>query len=193
VTAASLCSTDLFTNAIGESNGVRRASLGLSMKAFYIALVLDVSAFLCAAQSSNQQPKIENISDMKFAAFRNVPTCFTVAVEHGDPSSGPSTVLLKGRKGCEVPMHYHTATEQVVMVSGTARMEMKGDQPRIITAGAFATIPTRHPYSFSCKTNCSFYVISDGVFDSHYVDDSGNEIPFEKAAKPAANNAGSHY
>jgi quercetin dioxygenase-like cupin family protein len=153
------------------------------MKTFPVCLFLCVSALPCAAQSSNPQPKIENVSDMKFVNVPNVPTCFRAAVEHGDPSSGPSTLLVKGTKGCEVPMHYHTPTEQVVMVSGTARIEMKGDRPRIMKAGGFATAPPRHAHHFTCTSACQFYVISDGVFDIHYVDDSGNEIPFEQAVK----------
>jgi quercetin dioxygenase-like cupin family protein len=163
------------------------------VKAIYISLVLCASALPCAAQNSNPQPKIENVADMKFATFPNVPTCLTGAVEHGDPSSGPSTFLVKGTKGCEVPMHYHTPTEQVLMVSGTARIEMKGDQPRIVKAGAFATAPPRHPHHFTCTSACQFYLISDGVFDVHYVDDNGNEIPFDRAVKPAAKTTRSQY
>jgi len=153
------------------------------MKGFRVSLWLCVSALSCAAQSNNPQPKVENASDMKFVAFPNVPTCFTGAVEHGDPSSGPSTFLVKGAKGCEVPMHFHTPTEQVVMVSGMGRMEMKGDQPRIMKAGAFAIAPPRHAHQFTCISACQFYVISDGAFDIHYVDNTGNEIPFEQAVK----------
>jgi quercetin dioxygenase-like cupin family protein len=153
------------------------------MKVFCVSVILCVSVLPSAAQSSNSQAKIENVSDMKFVAFPNVPTCFTGAVEHGDPSSGPSTFLVKGTKGCEVPMHFHTPTEQVVMVSGTARMEMKGDQPRIMKPGAFATAPSRHAHRLTCTSACQFYVFSDGVFDIHYIDGSGNEIPFEQAVK----------
>jgi hypothetical protein len=163
------------------------------MKTFYVSLLLCASAWLCAAQNGNPQSKIENIADMKFVTFPYVPTCFTGAAEHGDPSSGPFTLLVKGTKRCEVPMHYHTSTEQVVMVSGTARIEMNGDKPRIMIAGAFAIAPARHPHNFTCKTACKFYVISDGIFDIHYIDDSGNEIPFEKAVKPAAKTVERQY
>jgi quercetin dioxygenase-like cupin family protein len=162
------------------------------MKAFHVCLLLCATALPCTAQSTNPQPKIENVGDMKFMTFPNVPTCFTGAVEQGDPSSGPSTFLVKGTKGCEVPMHFHTPTEQVVMVSGTARMEMKGDQPRIMKAGAFAAAPPRHPHHFTCTSACQFYVISDGVFDIHYIDDSGTEIPFEQAVKSLRNGSSSH-
>ena len=159
------------------------------MKTFRVCLLLCVSALPCAAQS-NSQPKIENVSDMKFAAFPNVPTCFTGAVENGDPSSGPATFLVKGTKGCDVPMHFHTPTEQVVMVSGTARLEMKGEQPRAVKAGAFAITPPRHAHHFTCTSACEFYVVSDGAFDIHYVDDSGKEIPFEQAVKSLGKTAG---
>ena len=162
------------------------------MKPFRISLLFVASAIVCAAQSTTPQPKIENVSDMKFANLPDVPTCLTGAVEHGDPSNGPATFLVRGTKGCDVPMHFHTPVEQVVMVSGTARLEMKGDQPRILKAGAFAIAPSRHPHHFTCTSACEFYVVSDGPFDVHYIDDSGKEIPFELAVKSLANGASGH-
>lgn len=163
------------------------------MKALYVSLLLLTSAFLCAAQNSNLQPKIEDLGELKFATAPDVPACFTSALAYGDPNSGPSTFVVKGAKGCEIPMHYHTPTEQVVMVGGKGRMEMKGSPPRVIRAGAFAITPPRHPHRFACETACQFYIISDGVFDIHYVDEGGNEIPFEKAVKPVAKAAASQY
>ena len=155
------------------------------MKTFRICLLFCASALICAAQSTSLQPKIENAGDMKFKTVPNVPTCFTGAVENGDPSKGPATFLVKGTKGCDVPMHFHSVTEQVMMVNGTARMEMRGDQPRIVKAGAFAITPPRHPHHFTCTSACEFYVVSDGPFDIHYINDSGTEISFEEAVKSA--------
>jgi quercetin dioxygenase-like cupin family protein len=155
------------------------------MKAFCISLLLCASALPCAAQNTGPQPKIDNAEDMKFAPFPNVPTCFAGAVEHGDPTTGPSTFFVKGTKGCEVPMHFHSVTEQVLMVNGTARMQMKGDQPRILKGGAFAITPSRHPHRLTCTSACEFYVVSEGPFDIHYIDDGGTDISFEQAVKPA--------
>ena len=155
------------------------------MKTVRISLLFCTSALVCAAQSTSPQPKIENVNDMKFVAFPNVPTCFTGAVVQGDPSSGPSTFLVKGTKGCSIPMHFHTPVEQVVMVSGTARMQMKGDQPQVLKTGAFAISPSRHPHQVICTSACEFYVVSDGPFDIHYINDGGTEISFEQAVKPA--------
>jgi len=155
------------------------------MKTFRISLLFCASALACAAQSTGPQPKIENAGDMKFAPFPNLPTCFTGAVEHGDPGTGPATFFIKGTKGCKVPMHFHSVTEQLMMVNGTAQIQMKGDAPRILKGGAFVITPSRHPHLLTCTSACEFYVVSDGPFDIHYVDDGGTEISFEQAVKPA--------
>jgi len=120
---------------------------------------------------------------MKFAAIPDAPPCFTMAVAKGDPDNGPSTLLVKGTAGCDAPMHFHSVTEQLLMVRGTARLQMKGDQPKTLTAAAFATAPPRHPHRATCTTACEFYLISDGPFDIHYVDSDGKEISLEQALK----------
>jgi len=155
------------------------------MQTFRISLLFCASALLCAAQSTSPQAKIENAGEMKFAPFPNLPTCFTGAVEHGDPTTGPVTFFVKGTKGCDVPMHFHSVTEQLMMVNGAARMQVKGYQPRILKAGAFAITPSRHPHHLTCTSACEFYVVSDGPFDIHYIDHGGTEISFEQAVKPA--------
>ena len=38
-----------------------------------------------------------------------------------------------------------------------------------------------HAHSERCLTACSFYAVGDQAFDIHYIDASGNEIPFEQA------------
>jgi|SRR5271165_3404493 len=162
------------------------------MKTFRITLLFCASTLVCAAQSTGPQPKIENTGDMKFAPFPNVPTCFTGAVEYGDPSTGPSTLFVKGTRGCDVPMHFHSVAEQVMVVIGTARIQVKGEQPRILKAGAFAITPSRHPHHFTCTSACEFYVVSDGPFDIHYIDDGGAEISFEQAVKSPGKAVSTH-
>jgi quercetin dioxygenase-like cupin family protein len=164
------------------------------MKTFRLSLLVCATALACTAQSTSPQAKVENVSEMKFVNFPNVPPCLLGAVESGNPSSGSSTFLARGTKGCGVPMHFHSVTEQVIMVSGAARLQMKGEQPHVMKAGAFAIAPARHPHQFECTSACEFYVISDGVFDIHYIDDTGNEIPFELAVKTLRkpNNSGQY-
>jgi hypothetical protein len=55
----------------------------------------------------------------KFTNMAGLPSCMTLSVQRGDPSKGPSVILLKFKPGCTVPWHWHTAAEQLMVVSGT--------------------------------------------------------------------------
>src|SRR5271163_705335 len=70
----------------------------------------------------------------KFGNMPGLPTCVTLSVLHGDPSKGPSTILLKFKPGCSIPWHWHTAGESLVMASGTASAQTKDGQPMTMKA-----------------------------------------------------------
>jgi len=151
----------------------------MSRLMFYavLGLVVVTLSFRALAQ------KIENAKDMKFINIPNAPACLTAAVEQGDPTNGPSTLMLKGTAGCDAPMHFHSANEQLLMVSGKARVEMKGEQPRALEPAAFAMAPSKHPHHFTCISACQFYLVSDGTFDIHYIDPDGKEISLDRAVQ----------
>ena len=134
-------------------------------------------------QESGERAAVKSAADQKFAPFPNVPACMTGAVERGNPETGPSVILIKGSAGCVVPWHWHTPNEQVMIVSGTGRIEMKGEKPALVRAGGYVFAPSHHVHRFSCLGACSAFVHSDGTFDVHYVDQAGNEIPPEQALK----------
>jgi quercetin dioxygenase-like cupin family protein len=133
-----------------------------------------------------------------FANLPGLPTCMTVAVLHGDPSKGPSTLLLKFTPGCSVPWHWHTANEALVLASGTAEAQMRDGQPMVMKAGDFLFLPAKGIHRFTAKTAVYLYDMPDGAFDIHYVDAEGKEIPPEKAlasqikVRPAAGPTTTH-
>ena len=66
---------------------------------------------------------IKPLSSVRFAPDTDVK-CLSSAVETGDPASGRSMLILKASAGCVVPWHFHTAEEQLIIVSGTVLAEM---------------------------------------------------------------------
>jgi anti-sigma factor ChrR (cupin superfamily) len=60
------------------------------------------------------------------------------ALETGDPTTGPSTFILKAPPGCVVPWHFHTAEEQLIIISGTVLAEMGHHPPARLVPGGFA-------------------------------------------------------
>lgn len=142
------------------------------------ALGLVVYLFIAHAQEMGVQ---RNLSELKLAPMAGLPSCMSLAVENGDPSKGPSVLVFKAPAGCVIPWHWHTPVEQVMMVSGSAKVEMKGGRTATIGPGGFAMMPSRHVHRFTCNSACTAFIHSDAAFDIHYVDATGKEIPPEAA------------
>ena len=124
-----------------------------------------------------------NMAEMKFVTFPGLPTCTTGSVQNGDPTKGPSIILIKSAAGCTVPWHWHTPNESLMIVSGVGRVEMKDGKPLTMRAGAYAQMPAHHIHQFHSTSACTFFLHSDGAFDLHYVDAQEKELPPAEALK----------
>jgi quercetin dioxygenase-like cupin family protein len=158
---------------------------------FLLVAVAAVILALPAWAQGGDETHIANSSQLKFGSAPYLPSCLTMAVEHGDPSKGAFTLLLKFTSGCRVPMHWHTSAEELMLVSGSGKMQMQDGTSSTVDRGGFVHIPPKHPHAFTCATACTAFLSGDAAFDIHYVDKSGNEIPAEQALstakpKPAA-------
>jgi quercetin dioxygenase-like cupin family protein len=124
---------------------------------------------------------LRKLSEIKLAPMAGLPACVTMAVESGDPSKSPSVIVFKGTAGCLIPWHWHTPAEHVMIVSGSAKVEMKGGNSATLGPGGYAMLPSKHVHQFTCASACSAFVTSDAAFDIHYVDANEKEIPPETA------------
>ena len=152
------------------------------------------SAMLACISIVNAQEMgiFRTLSENKFETLQDLPKCITVSVQSGDPAKGASIVLFKATPGCTIPWHWHTATENVMMVTGRAKVEMRTDfeQKEVVKnieigSGGFVRLPGKHRHQFTCTTACIAFVSSDAAFDIHYVDISGAPIPTSVAVKTA--------
>lgn len=138
-----------------------------------------------AAQGTEDKPIVNTATAAKFGSIPNVPECFTIAVERGDPSAGPSVILAKFAPGCVAPWHWHTPSETVMMVSGALELQMTDGKPMVAHHGDFVYMPGHHIHRATCgaASACMVFLVSDAAFDIHWVDAAGQEIPLEKALK----------
>lgn len=130
-----------------------------------------------------QEPAVKTKSNVQLVHMPDTPHCFLGASEQGDPGKEGSIMKMKGSSGCTVPWHWHPAAENIMMVSGTARAQVKHQKPVLLEAGSFLSVPSKHVMSFACIRDCTLFVYTDGPFAIHYVDDSGKEIPPTAALK----------
>jgi quercetin dioxygenase-like cupin family protein len=158
----------------------------MRIAACFIVLAITVTAF----HSANADDKMVYAAKAtsKFVNFPGLPKCATGSVQNGDPSKGGSVILLKSAAGCNIPWHWHTANEQLMVVTGSAKVAMKDGSPATIHSGDYLSLPAKNPHQFSCTAACNLFIVSDAAFDIHYVDKDGKEISPDEAlkAKPGA-------
>jgi len=122
-----------------------------------------------------------NEDELKFVTFPGFPTCTTGAIVHGDPNQGPVSVLQKIPPDCRIPWHWHTANEQIVLISGTMEMMHKDSKPMLLRPGGYYFNPGHHVHSVGCPKGCTIFVTVDGKIDIHWVDNAGKEISLDEA------------
>jgi quercetin dioxygenase-like cupin family protein len=121
----------------------------------------------------------------KFVNLPGLPTCMTASVQRGDPTKEASSLLLKFTPGCVVPWHWHSAGEELVMVSGRAKADMKDGKPMAMGVGDYAYLPAKNIHQFTALTAVTLFLSPQGAFDIHYMDADWKEIPPDQALKPA--------
>jgi len=152
------------------------------------SLLLTLAIWFCTASLAAQETPIVNpAAGAKFSAIPDAPPCFTIAVEKGDPTKGPSVILARFAPHCVAPYHWHTPSETAMVASGALETQMKGDKAIVAHSGDFVYLPSHHVHRATCNGTapCLVFLTSDAAFDIHWVDAEGKEIPLEQAIKPA--------
>ncbi len=137
------------------------------------------------AQSQDQMPYAAMASS-KFMTLPVLPACMTISAQHGDPMKGPAILLIKFKSGCVVPWHWHTYDENLMMVSGKGKAEMKSGGSHPMAMGDYIYLAGKGVHQFTCISTCLVFDSIGGAFDIHYVDSEGKEIPVDQALKPMA-------
>jgi len=135
------------------------------------------------AQQTTESPVEKHIADAGFVHIPNAPDCFLAVIEHGQPEKEASVMLMKGSAGCAVPWHWHVSNEQIMMLRGTARSQVRGDKDVVLQGGDYFFVPPHHVMRFACVGPCTLFVYTGGPFEIHYVDENGNEISPQEALK----------
>lgn len=109
------------------------------------------------------------IQPLQNAHFKSTgdPACLSSAVEMGDPSNGPSMVLLKADKGCVVPLHFHSAAQEFMVIKGELQIEITSAPTATLGQAGFAYIPGKEPHRVTCtrKSECLWFLTIDGPLD----------------------------
>lgn len=140
-----------------------------------------------AAMGASHALTLTNPEEAQFKPVPGAAPCNTMMSLRGDLSKEAATFMTKMTAGCIAPWHWHTPTEEIVLLKGETVSQMKGEAPMTLKAGAYSQLAGKHPHRFRCTaaSECIMIVIADGPFDIHWIDPGGKEIPFEEASRRA--------
>jgi quercetin dioxygenase-like cupin family protein len=159
------------------------------MKAVLTGSLLLCCILISAALVAQDQAIATKPAEGKMINIPGLPPCIKGQPMRGDPTKGAFVIYGKATAGCDIPTHWHTSTEDVTWLSGSAQLKMKGSADQTLSSGTFVHLPSKHEHAVRCSTACAMYINSDGAFDIHYVDASGKEIPVEQALGGAKKSA----
>ncbi len=79
-----------------------------------------------------------------------MPKGCEIAVLHGDPAKSNADVFFKVPANAEVPRHWHTSPERMVLVAGELHVTYDGHATAVLKPGSYAYGPARMPHKAAC-------------------------------------------
>jgi hypothetical protein len=117
--------------------------------------------------------KAENMSVISFDSLtfsKKEPGWPQIAPVKGDPTKGPSSIVMKMGKGA-FPVHTHTSNYQLVVIKGQMKhwgVDSSRQQAKLMGPGSFWYQPANQQHADSCESKeCTWFITHDGVRDYH--------------------------
>ncbi len=82
--------------------------------------------------------------------FPGFPPGCRFAVLQGDPAEPNADIFLRLEANSEVPLHWHTSAERMVLIEGEFEVDYDDQDPVTLTPGTYAYGPAMLPHSARC-------------------------------------------
>lgn len=97
-----------------------------------------------------------------------MPEGCNITVLNGDPAVGNADILFKVPGSSDIPMHWHTSAERMILISGEMEVTYEGEDPQILKAGYYAYGPAKKPHTAKCKGSepCVLFIAFEEPVDA---------------------------
>lgn len=153
----------------------------------FIAFQDPVDAFATGDAKAVEEKSVAVSPEAKTLQWAPCPEMFPegcmLSVPHGDPSKPNADVFLKVPSKYEIPGHWHTSPERMVLVSGTLDVAYEGQDPATMETYNYAYGPAKQPHTGTCTSDegCILFIAFQDPVDAH-PHEAGSE-PAEPAAE----------
>lgn len=96
------------------------------------------------------------------------PAGCEIAVLHGDPARPNADVFFRVPAQYDLPAHWHSSAERMVLVAGELHVSYEGQEPTALTAGTYAYGPARAVHHGRCVSDipCVLFIAFEGPIDA---------------------------
>lgn len=140
---------------------------------------LIVALFVSAARAdapakppSTEEGLAAHVAEAKWAPPKapEIPAGAMASPIAVDPASGASIGYAKFPAGYAFPLHWHTATEYTVLISGKATFTVDGKATELVP-GSYVVIPGKAQHMVTCAagSECVLLTRRAGPTDYHFV------------------------
>jgi len=97
-----------------------------------------------------------------------LPAGCEIAVLNGDPAKANVDVFFKLPGGSNLPNHWHTSAERMVLVSGELHVTYEGQEPVVLTPGTYAYGPAKLEHHGDCVSaaDCVLFIAFEEPLDA---------------------------
>lgn len=95
------------------------------------------------------------------------PAGCQIAVLHGDPAQPNADVFFKVPGRYDIPHHWHSSAERMVLVSGELHVTYDGQATVALKPGMYAYGPAKAPHRAECRSEepCVLFIAFEGPVD----------------------------
>ena len=101
-----------------------------------------------------------------------MPDGCSIAVLHGDPSKNNVDVLFKVNGGSDIPNHWHSSPERMILLSGKLSVTYKNETSQVMKTGSYAYGPSNKHHTAKCISEdpCVIFIAFEDPLDAFAVE-----------------------
>lgn len=151
------------------------------MKVFAVASILAAAAVVApflsqerGKEKSDKDLMVVKPSAIKWEKAEGLPEGVLVSHLAGESNAAPFVDMIKMPRGTRIPLHWHSASHVVSVVSGTIVLGREGKPDESmgmdVPAGGFARISAKAPHWTFAKEDSVIVVSGDKANDMNWMD-----------------------
>lgn len=100
-----------------------------------------------------------------------IPEGCKIGVLHGDPSQPNTDIFFKVPPNFEIPHHFHTSAERMVLLSGVLTVSYDNQEKETMKVGTYGYGPAKLPHTAYCEAGdpCVLFIAFEEPVDAFEV------------------------